>query len=139
MLARDELGISCPSGATWSKQHLGLDEPLVPRRQLGQHQVNLGDGVASTADGDPVEGLRLLGALPYGGVWVLEQSWRELGIDSVIKKVAGERSGAANERALFAMVANCALEPYSKLYRWEQWLHEEVFLPSVAELSLSRL
>jgi hypothetical protein len=28
------------------------------------------------------------------------------------------------------MVANRALSPYSKLYCWEQWLREEVFLPS---------
>lgn len=33
------------------------------------------------------------------------------------------------ERALFAMVANRTLAPYSKLYCREQWLREEVFLP----------
>ncbi len=99
----------------------------------------VGEQVVSAAEGGPVEGLRLLGALPYGGVWVLEQLWRELGIDSVIKKVARGKSAAARERALFAMVANRALEPYSKLYCWEQWLREEVYLPSAANLSLSRL
>lgn len=99
----------------------------------------VGEHVVSAAEGGPVEGLRLLGALPFGGVWVLEQLWRELGIDGVIKKVARGKSAAAHERALFAMVANRALEPYSKLYCWEQWLREEVYLPSAADLSLSRL
>ncbi len=37
------------------------------------------------------------------------------------------------------MVANRALEPYSKLYCWEQWLREEIFLPSARSLELHHL
>ncbi len=37
------------------------------------------------------------------------------------------------------MVANRALDPYSKLYCWEQWLREEVFLPSAGEVGLQHL
>jgi hypothetical protein len=76
---------------------------------------------------------------PLGGVWVLEQLWKELGIDKLLlaqrkehKKEVVERF----ERALFAMVANRALSPGSKLYCWEHWLQEEVFLPSAAHLEL---
>jgi len=37
------------------------------------------------------------------------------------------------------MVANRALAPYSKLYCWEQWLREEVYLPSSGRLKLQHL
>ena len=37
------------------------------------------------------------------------------------------------------MVANRALAPYSKLYCWEQWLREEVFLPDAQGLALHHL
>lgn len=77
--------------------------------------------------------VRVVDAWPYGGVFVLEQLWRELEIDRVL----GKRS--RHERALFSMVANRALQPYSKLYCHEQWLKEEVFLPAGQELALHQL
>jgi len=79
----------------------------------------------------------------YGGVYVLEALWKELGIDTVLLERDAEdvTEGAAKtfERALFLMVANRCLSPYSKLYCWEQWLREEVFLPSAQELQLHHL
>ncbi len=79
-------------------------------------------------------------AWPYGGVYVLGQLWREVGIDRVLREHArSAKTRDAFERALFAMVANRALSPYSKLYCWEQWLREEVFLPSATDLELHHL
>ncbi len=76
----------------------------------------------------------------YGGAYVLEQLWRELGIDAVLaERAATQRIRQPFERALFAMVANRALAPYSKLYCWEQWLRDEVFLPDGAALELHHL
>ncbi len=75
---------------------------------------------------------------PYGGVYVLEAVWRELGIDGLLKAKA-HRHSTIFERALFAMVANRALAPYSKLYCYEQWLREEVFLPSSKALEMHHL
>jgi transposase len=88
----------------------------------------------------PEEDVTVRDAWPYGGVYVLEQLWRELGVDKVLARCA-KKAGTAQpfERALFAMVANRALEPYSKLYCWEQWLREEVFLPSAREIELHHL
>ena len=77
--------------------------------------------------------VRVVDSWPYGGVYVLEQLWRELEIDRVVGKKG------RHERALFSMVANRALRPYSKLYCREQWLKEEVFLPEGQELSLHHL
>jgi transposase len=84
--------------------------------------------------------VRIRDSWPYGGVYVLDQLWKEIGIDAVLTACA-KKSGTEQpfERALFAMVANRALEPYSKLYCWEQWLREEVFLPSAANLDLQHL
>lgn len=77
---------------------------------------------------------------PYGGVYVLEQLWKELDIAAVLKGCAKDvGTKQPFERALFAMVANRALAPYSKLYCWEQWLREEVYLPSSRELELQHL
>jgi len=84
--------------------------------------------------------IELHDCLPYGGVYVMEQLWKELGIDAVLDGCARrDRTKQPFERALFAMVANRALEPYSKLYCFEQWLREEVFLPSARRLELQHL
>ena len=88
----------------------------------------------------PDEDVTVRDAWPYGGVYVLEQLWRELGIDKVLAGCAKEAGTTQPfERALFAMVANRALAPYSKLYCWEQWLRDEVFLPSAREIELQHL
>ncbi len=76
--------------------------------------------------------VKVLDSWPYGGIYVLEHLWRELEID----KALGRESA---ERALFAMTANRALQPYSKLYCHEQWLKEEVFFPEGQGLQLHQL
>jgi hypothetical protein len=97
------------------------------------------------SDGPEVDGahggdVRVRDCWPYGGVYVLEQLWKELGIDKVLREGArSKKTTAAFERALFAMVANRCLSPYSKLYCWEQWIREEVFLPSAELLDLHHL
>jgi len=84
--------------------------------------------------------VRMLDARPYGGLWALDRLWHELGIDRVLRKrLTGARGEQPLERALFAMVANRALEPYSKLYCWEQWLREEVYFPDGQRLELHHL
>lgn len=103
-------------------------------RVCGEAQARL-EGAASVPDD-----LKVRDAWPFGGVYVLDQLWRELGIDAVLARCAdAKHKRVPVERALFAMVANRALEPYSKLYCWEQWLREEVFLPSADGLELQHL
>lgn len=84
--------------------------------------------------------IRVRDSWPYGGVYVLEQLWKELGIDKVLLgRARSSRTAASFERALFAMVANRCLSPYSKLYCWEQWIGQEAFLPSARSLHLHQL
>ena len=82
----------------------------------------------------------MVNAWPYGDLYVLEQLWRRLGIGEVIAEVCGARKFDFDvERALFAMVANRACAPSSKLYCYEQWLKEAVHLEGAAGLELQHL
>lgn len=83
---------------------------------------------------------QLLNAWSYGDIYVLEQLWGRLGIDEVIREVLGKRKlDFAVERALFAMVANRACAPCSKLYCYQQWLSEEVRIAGSEGLELHQL
>jgi transposase len=76
---------------------------------------------------------------PLGGAWALQQLWTEIGIDRVIKKGLRKRSFSAPiERAIFAMVANRALAPKSKL-SVESWANDDVCLPGVEDLQVQHL
>ena len=88
------------------------------------------------------------GSVAYGGTYLLDQLWQRLGIgQAMTAMLGGTRRDAATERVLFALVANRALDPSSKLaaahwagrkahidrlpattddacYRAMDWLHE---------------
>jgi len=99
-------------------------------KRLARSILRLFDGEEALAAEPDVE---VRDAWPYGGAHVLGHLWRELEIDRVLGK------GTNHERALFAMVANRVLQPYSKLYCHEQWLKEDVFLPEGQDLELHQL
>jgi hypothetical protein len=83
--------------------------------------------------------LRFLESRPLGGGWVLDALWRELGIPQAIGEVVQDRRVRLPvERALFALVANRALAPASKLGTYE-WLKEEVALPGTEGVELHHL
>lgn len=83
---------------------------------------------------------QLLDAWSYGDVYVLEQLWRRVGIGEVLREVLGERKFDFDvERALFAMVANRAVAPSSKLHCWDQWLAEDVRIEGTEALKLQHL
>jgi len=83
--------------------------------------------------------LRFVESRPLGGGWVLDRLWHELGIAQTIQEaVADRRVRLPVERALFAMVANRALAPASKLATWE-WLQKEVVLPGTEGVELHHL
>jgi len=83
---------------------------------------------------------RLVDAWPYGPVFALEALWRRMGIDEVIGRLSRSmRVRFPVERALFAMVANRALAPSSKLYCYEQWLREDVRIAGTEKIELQHL
>jgi hypothetical protein len=59
----------------------------------------------------------IIDSRPMGGAWTLDQLWERLGIGAAIRRVATGRrlDGDAVERVVFALVAQRALKPGSKL------------------------
>jgi Transposase DDE domain len=83
---------------------------------------------------------RLVDAWPYGPLYVLEALWQRLGIaDIITDQLKGRKLDFAVERALFAMVANRACAPCSKLYCYEQWLREDVRIEGTDSRALHHL
>jgi Transposase DDE domain len=107
-----------------------------------------GDALAATAASD----LEFTSSVPFGGTYALDHLWHQLKIDQIVSRVGQPKRGrrrdmTATERVLFALVANRALAPSSKLaaadwitcdthidrlpeigeqpcYRAMDWLHE---------------
>jgi Transposase DDE domain len=83
---------------------------------------------------------RLVDAWPYGPLYVLEALWQRLGIaDIITDQLKGRKLDFPVERALFAMVANRACAPGSKLHCYEQWLREDVRIEGTNTLALHHL
>jgi transposase len=79
-------------------------------------------------------GLRFVESRPMGGAWALDRLWRALGIDRTLARLLEDRRlDARAERVLFAMVANRALEPLSKL-ACSKWVSERAWIDGLSEL-----
>jgi DDE family transposase len=78
-----------------------------------------------------VPGLEFSESRPVGGAWLLDGLWHRLGIDSLLRRLAGRtRRDPVVERVLFALVANRALAPSSKLAA-TSWVAHDVYLPGL--------
>jgi len=74
------------------------------------------------------EGLEFTESRPLGGTWALDGLWERLGIGTVMKRLLrGRRLDPAAERVLFALVANRALAPSSKLAA-SRWISEDALI-----------
>src|SRR5664280_305737 len=110
----------------------GLD-PAAIRRLIGSLSRALPAGEALAA-AMPSE-LRYLESRPLGGAHLLDGLWHRLGIGEIMARLLrGRRLDPAAERTLFAMVANRALEPLSKL-SCATWVSERVTIPGLEALS----
>ena len=89
------------------------------------------NAVAATSGGE----LTLTSSRPVGGTYVLDQLWRRLGLDAVIRRqLAGRKLDPRVERVLFALVANRALAASSKLAA-TGWIAEDVHIDGLEEIS----
>src|SRR6516165_5509668 len=78
-------------------------------------------------------GLEFTESRPAGGTWVLDALWSRLGIGQVMRKLLkGRRLDDSAERVLFALVANRALAPSSKLAA-ARWANEDVLIPGLPQ------
>jgi hypothetical protein len=74
------------------------------------------------------QGLEFTESRPLGGTWVLDALWAQLGIGPVMRKLLKRRRlDDSAERVLFALVANRALAPSSKLAA-ARWISEDVLI-----------
>jgi hypothetical protein len=79
-------------------------------------------------------GLRFVESRPMGGAWALDGLWRELAVDRTLARLLeGRRLDSRAERVIFAMVANRALEPLSKLAA-SKWVSERAWIGELPEL-----
>ena len=92
-------------------------------RYLGGPDTGLPPADAAQLAG---EGLAVTGSRPVGTVHLLDGLWRALGIDTTLRKVLDPRRFTTNvERVLFALAANRAVDPMSKLSAAE-WASNDV-------------
>jgi DDE family transposase len=78
-------------------------------------------------------GLSYSGSVAFGGPWLLDQLWRRLGIGQILTARLGKtRRDAAAERVLFALVANRALDPSSKLAA-AHWVGRKAWIGGLPE------
>jgi len=74
------------------------------------------------------EALEFAESRPLGGTWVLDALWARLGIGPAMRRLLkGRRLDASAERVLFALTANRALAPSSKLAA-ARWVNEDVLI-----------
>jgi Transposase DDE domain len=78
--------------------------------------------------------VEVLDSRRLGGAWVLDRLWERLGIGAALRRVAGGRrlDGDATERVIFALVAQRALEPGSKLAA-TRWVGQRVAIEGCPE------
>jgi len=81
------------------------------------------------------EGLTFVESRPLGGAWALDGLWRQLGIDTTMRRLLRKRRlDDAAERVVFALVANRALDPSSKLAA-SRWVGEDVWIHGLEQTS----
>ena len=87
------------------------------------------------ARGVAAEGLEFAESRPLGGTWVLDALWERLGIGPALRALLkGRRLDAGAERVLFALTANRALAPSSKLAA-ARWASEDVLVAGLPATS----
>src|SRR5436190_3276926 len=81
------------------------------------------------------EGLGFVESRPLGGAWALDGLWHRLGIDTTMRRLLkGRRLDPSAERVLFALVANRALAPSSKLAA-AGWVNDDVAIEGLERTS----
>src|SRR5487761_1074546 len=81
------------------------------------------------------DGLEFAESRPLGGTHVLDALWERLGIGPALRGLlTGRRLDPGAERVLFALVANRALAPSSKLAA-ARWVSEDVLITGLPETS----
>ena len=80
------------------------------------------------------DALTVVGSRPMGTAWLLDGLWSQLGVASALATVLGARRFTTDvERVLFALVANRAVDPLSKLAAAE-WASNDVAIAGLESM-----
>jgi transposase len=113
--------------------HLGREDHLDMdglRRLVGSISRYL-DGAGALPPAGPEAALAVESSRQLGAVWLLDGLWRKLGVaDALGGVLGGRRFSTAVERVLFALVANRAVDPMSKLSAAE-WASHDAAIPGL--------
>ena len=125
--------------------HFGREDRL-DKEQLKRLAISLSRFLAPS-DRAEVQGrlfaaeeeLEIEKSVAFGGSFVLDGLWRRLELDRTLGKLLADRAFEADvERVLFALVANRALDPRSKL-GVERWVGRKVHIEGLAEVQAHTL
>jgi len=112
-------------------------EDQLDRDAIGRLVASLSrllDPATALAATGPTE-LAFVSSRPVGGTLVLDALWRRIGIDTAMARLlAGRKLDPRVERVLFALVANRALEPGSKLAA-ARWVSRRAHIDGLPETS----
>jgi transposase len=101
------------------------------RRLVGSISRYL-DGAGALPPAGPEAALEVESSRQLGAVWLLDGLWRQLGVADALGGVLGGRRFTTDvERVLFALVANRAVDPMSKLSAAE-WASHDAAIPGLA-------
>jgi hypothetical protein len=107
-----------------------LDRPAIERLIAALSRL-LDPAAATTAIAAPgMPELSVTDSRPIGGTHLLDALWHRLGIDAALRKHTDERT----ERILFALVANRALAPSSKLAATD-WIAGDVHINALPDVN----
>jgi transposase len=101
------------------------------RRLVGSISRYL-DGAGALPPVGPEAALQVEASHTLGAVWLLDALWQRLGVAGALATLLGTRRfGTDVERVLFALVANRAVDPMSKLGAAE-WASQDAAIPRLA-------
>jgi len=103
---------------------------------IGKHFGD-GDGLADAAEAGAAAGgapLEVIDARTIGATWLLDGLWHRLDVGAAVRAAIDARRFTTNmERVLFALVANRAVAPMSKLSAAE-WVCEAAAIPGLSTM-----
>src|SRR3954452_11560847 len=100
-------------------------------RRLAASITRFTDGDGAAVLPGASSGFEVVGSRAVGGAWLLDGLWKQLGVDRALRGVLGARRFSTDvERVLFALVANRALDPGSKLAAAE-WASQDAHIPGL--------
>ena len=103
-------------------------------RRLAASITRFTDGDGGGPLPGPASEFEVTGSRAIGGTWLLDGLWQQLGVERALRKVLGARRFSTDvERVLFALVANRALDPASKLAAAE-WVCEDAHIRGLASM-----